>query len=400
MTEYDYSPEAWERYIATQQRIARWVDGTLTQAPCNAFSPATPHVNAIKLEKEKKQRRKEEEKRAYYADAADSDVSDDYDPRYARSSHKSHRKTRSTKETSSHRSPRKDRSRERYDRERERRDRDKYQDHDRSSARRQKPVEKEIEYVWVERDSPSPPSTTRPRSSSQSVASKPRTHRSHATPQLSLDLQPFPQGPQDPYYYHNRHSHSSQSSGTTPNSGSTTHGMFPVGQVPPHSAPAVTGAQAPRLGGTSAKPTRSQTMPYTYPAYQQVTDKNGYPVNRPVIPQPVALPIRPNMTGSNSYGSTLNYAPDPSVRSLTPHYLYDSDDSFPHQKHRQYSQYQSPSKSQSLLKRMFGFKAKNTNEPAPPPQYYPQPRNEKDGGSMFLGGGGGKRMTRKRSISF
>ncbi|KAF8647875.1 hypothetical protein AX16_006496 [Volvariella volvacea WC 439] len=28
MTEYDYSPEAWERYMATQQRIARWVEHT------------------------------------------------------------------------------------------------------------------------------------------------------------------------------------------------------------------------------------------------------------------------------------------------------------------------------------------------------------------------------------
>lgn len=385
MTEYDYSPEAWERHIATQHRIARWVDGTLTQPPCNAFTPATPHVNALKLEKEKKQRRKEEEeRRAYYADAGDSDVSDDYAPRYARSSHKSHRKTRSTKETSSHRSPRKDRSRERYERERERRDRDRYQDHDRSSARRHKPAEKEIEYVWVERDSPSPPSSTRLRSSSQSVASKPRPPRSHATPHLSLDVQPFPQRPQDPYYYHNRHSHSSQSSATTPNSGSTTHGMFPAGQVPPHSAPAITG-QAPMLGGTAAKPIRSQTMPYAYPGYQQVTDKNGYPVNRPVGPQPVVVPIRPNMTGSNSYGSTLTYAPDPSKHKQLP-----------------WSTYQSPSKSQSLLKRMFGFKAKNSNEstPAPQPYYPPQPRDDKDGGSMFLGGGGSKRMTRKRSISF
>ncbi|KAJ2936437.1 hypothetical protein H1R20_g653, partial [Candolleomyces eurysporus] len=351
MTEYDYSPEAWERHIATQQRIARWVDGTLTQAPCNAFTPATPHVNALKLEKERKHRRKEEERRAYYADAGDSDVSDDYD------------------------------SRERYDRERERRDR--HQDYDRSSTRHYKPekAQKDIEYVWVERDTPSPPSSTRPRSSSQSVASKPRPSRSHAAPQLSLDLQPFPQRPQDPYYYHNRHSHSSQSSATTPNSGSTTHGMFPVGQLP-HSAPAITG-QAPVLGATPAKPIRSQTMPYAYPGYQQVTDKNGYPVNRPVGPQPVVVPIRPNMTGSNSYGSTLTYAPDPSKHKQLP-----------------WSTYQSPSKSQSLLKRMFGFKAKNSNESTPPPQPYypPQSRDDKEGGSMFLGGG--KRMTRKRSISF
>lgn len=28
MTEYDFSPEAYERYLATQNRIARWVDET------------------------------------------------------------------------------------------------------------------------------------------------------------------------------------------------------------------------------------------------------------------------------------------------------------------------------------------------------------------------------------
>jgi hypothetical protein len=40
MTEYDYSDEAYERYLATQNKIARWVDKTLEQPPCNPFAPS------------------------------------------------------------------------------------------------------------------------------------------------------------------------------------------------------------------------------------------------------------------------------------------------------------------------------------------------------------------------
>jgi len=39
MTEYDFSPEAHERHLATQARIARWVDDTNSQSPENPFSP-------------------------------------------------------------------------------------------------------------------------------------------------------------------------------------------------------------------------------------------------------------------------------------------------------------------------------------------------------------------------
>ena len=38
MTEYDFSPEAYERHLATQARIARWVDDTSSQSPENPFS--------------------------------------------------------------------------------------------------------------------------------------------------------------------------------------------------------------------------------------------------------------------------------------------------------------------------------------------------------------------------
>ncbi|KAF7770218.1 hypothetical protein Agabi119p4_6192 [Agaricus bisporus var. burnettii] len=39
MTEYDYSPEAYERYVSRQQAIARWVDDTSLYTPANPFVP-------------------------------------------------------------------------------------------------------------------------------------------------------------------------------------------------------------------------------------------------------------------------------------------------------------------------------------------------------------------------
>jgi len=41
MTEYDYSPEAYERYMGTQRRIAHWVDDTHQQPLSNPFVPST-----------------------------------------------------------------------------------------------------------------------------------------------------------------------------------------------------------------------------------------------------------------------------------------------------------------------------------------------------------------------
>lgn len=42
MTEYDYSPEAYDRYLATQRRIANWVDQTEHHRP--QFGPTTQSV--------------------------------------------------------------------------------------------------------------------------------------------------------------------------------------------------------------------------------------------------------------------------------------------------------------------------------------------------------------------
>lgn len=46
MTEYDYSPEAYQRYLKTQERIGRWVDkteGCRTQF-ANPFNPPVTHL--------------------------------------------------------------------------------------------------------------------------------------------------------------------------------------------------------------------------------------------------------------------------------------------------------------------------------------------------------------------
>lgn len=45
MTEYDYSPDAYERYLATQKRIARWAEDTSRHHPSNPFvtSPSEDH---------------------------------------------------------------------------------------------------------------------------------------------------------------------------------------------------------------------------------------------------------------------------------------------------------------------------------------------------------------------
>ncbi|TEB35202.1 hypothetical protein FA13DRAFT_1788782 [Coprinellus micaceus] len=46
MTEYDYSPEAYERYLQTQRRISNWVDKTEGCRPqfANALSPPSDYM--------------------------------------------------------------------------------------------------------------------------------------------------------------------------------------------------------------------------------------------------------------------------------------------------------------------------------------------------------------------
>jgi hypothetical protein len=50
MTEYDYSPEALDRYIRKQQTIAHWVRKTKQGPMRDPFTPATPAANTYPLE--------------------------------------------------------------------------------------------------------------------------------------------------------------------------------------------------------------------------------------------------------------------------------------------------------------------------------------------------------------
>ncbi|KAG9224113.1 hypothetical protein CCMSSC00406_0006781 [Pleurotus cornucopiae] len=52
MTEYDYSPEAYERYMAKQHSIANWVSKTNSYPPANPFVPTTPAVQAKSLQRD------------------------------------------------------------------------------------------------------------------------------------------------------------------------------------------------------------------------------------------------------------------------------------------------------------------------------------------------------------
>ena len=38
MTEYDLSPDAYERYLDTQEKIGQWIDRTREHSPCNPFT--------------------------------------------------------------------------------------------------------------------------------------------------------------------------------------------------------------------------------------------------------------------------------------------------------------------------------------------------------------------------
>ena len=50
MTEYDYSPEALDRYVRKQRTIAHWVQKTKQGPMRDPFTPATPAANTYPLE--------------------------------------------------------------------------------------------------------------------------------------------------------------------------------------------------------------------------------------------------------------------------------------------------------------------------------------------------------------
>ncbi|EAU89542.1 hypothetical protein CC1G_02431 [Coprinopsis cinerea okayama7 len=365
MTEYDYSPEAWERYFETQHRIARWVDGTLTQRPCNAFTPATPHVKFLELQQEEKRRRAEtkrerptRERRHSYDVRRDhkyrSDTEEeDYYPRSSSRTSRHSKSQVSTSQVSGSSSRRHERSSSRQEYYSSSRDREKDRSERRSSSQTTRRPEKEQialqgqGYVLVEKSrttqntptstrASTPTSSTRPRSNSSSPAKPSKPSRSHTAPNLSLDLPPVGVA-HDPYHYrYPRLSAGANSSG--PSSGSTTNGGFPPHQIqarlpPPNSAPPVI-PHAPQ-------PIRSQTVP-------------GYGFTKAPVP---------------------SRSPDPANVPQLPYSAYAS----------------SPTKangSTSLLKRMFTGLAISKQSSSPKPR--PAVKETS----------GGKRVLRKRSLSF
>ncbi|TFK26146.1 hypothetical protein FA15DRAFT_654623 [Coprinopsis marcescibilis] len=360
MTEYDYSPDAWERYIETQHRIARWVDGTLVQKPCNAFAPATPHIKFLELQDEEKRQRKEAKKaqsrkRHSYDEQArkhrsDRDRDEDYED-HRTSSHSSSKYRQSSSQISGS-SSRHERTSSRH----EYSPRDRDRDYDREKERERRSSSRAARYYESDQEVPreksktthntpastrasTPTKSSRPRASSHSVAKPTRAER---TKDLSLDL-----SREDDYYYrYPRYSSGGNSSNTRPSSGSTTNGWFSPQQNTPTSAPTTT-RHAPQ-------PIRSYTLPM--PA--------GYGYASPV---------------------PTSKSPDPSRVPQLPHSAYTSSPT-------------KPNHSTSLLKRMFTGLTLNKHSTSPKPK---QPATAREKESFVLPpNGGGRRVSRKRSISF
>jgi hypothetical protein len=221
MTEYDYSPEAYERYLATQNRIARWVDGTLTAIPRNPFTPATPAGQPLVFQREP----------------------DDHDDDERRSRR--------------HRSPPRHHREHRENPERRRSDRD-----------RERASELDREYRH-------PSSRTRHRS-------PPHSGNPRATHTRSQTLPPpvvvYPSG--NRVRSPPRHSrHSSRSSSTTRPRSSSTSANFPQNQLPWNKySPTPAGPPKPHRSYTN--PAQPQHYPYAMDKHQH----HAYPDQPVVIP--------------------------------------------------------------------------------------------------------------------
>ncbi|KAF6766169.1 hypothetical protein DFP72DRAFT_8986 [Ephemerocybe angulata] len=85
MTEYDYSPEAYERYLSTQRRIANWVDRTEDCRPqfANALAPPREympgHEDSRKAPGRRLQRRRSHHFRSRSPSIDDSDSDSEYE---------------------------------------------------------------------------------------------------------------------------------------------------------------------------------------------------------------------------------------------------------------------------------------------------------------------------------
>ncbi|PPQ81220.1 hypothetical protein CVT25_015745 [Psilocybe cyanescens] len=243
MTEYDFSPEAFEAHLRKQQQIARWVDKT-NHSPTlrNPFTPATPAVRALKLQ-------------------GGYDSEDDRD-------------------SSDHRRHRRHESKDSRDR---RRDKDKERERDRGR-------EREREREHYQSDSPARPHTKRHRSTSHSQpATRPEPSRNYTVPPpLPLNTSPisayppnsYPQNPYAPRIASPRDSrHSSRSSSTQVPSPTS---YFPQ-QQPPYSAPAAYKAMP--------TPIRSQTVPHYYSPDAKYSSAPYYQ-NGPYV-YPAGSPVKP-----------------------------------------------------------------------------------------------------------
>ncbi|PPQ73898.1 hypothetical protein CVT26_011731 [Gymnopilus dilepis] len=245
MTEYDYSPEAFEAYIHKQQQIARWVDRTNRSPQKNPFTPATPAVQALALDR-----------------GLDSD--DEYD-------------------SDNRRRPRR---REHRDRDRQRdweRDRDRDRDRERSAHGHS--------------DSSSRPRPGRHRSASHSAPPRRPDHaRAFSGPPPPLPIPPVPsptnqyppQYPYPPRLTSPRDSrHSSRTSSTQVPS--PTSYTFAQQQVP-YSAPPFKSVPGP---------IRSQTLPnYVYPLDSKYAYPTQYYPNASAVysspAKPIDLAVRPS----------------------------------------------------------------------------------------------------------
>lgn len=84
MTEYDYSPEAYQRYLATQQRISKWVDTaekSRTQF-ANPFNPPDTHRPGSPPASKRSSRRSSRERRHHRRRRSLSYSSESEDERY------------------------------------------------------------------------------------------------------------------------------------------------------------------------------------------------------------------------------------------------------------------------------------------------------------------------------
>lgn len=93
MTEYDYSPEAYERYLNTQRRIATWVDKTENCRPqfANALAPPSDYMPQHDDTDPRRPGRRLQRRRSHHfrsrSPSVDSCSSDEYEYEYSDGPH-------------------------------------------------------------------------------------------------------------------------------------------------------------------------------------------------------------------------------------------------------------------------------------------------------------------------